>query len=140
MRDDSGASRGMLSAEVVGMKTTDDLGFVLFVVTPVAAQQAEAMRWAERNLTAPSGIYVLPRACDEPCDVGNENYVVLRVGRIRQVTRREAESGWAADAMPARDRAAAEARVPAREPLRDPTPLPVRLCPCEIKRRDAPRA
>ena len=81
--DDAGDDRGLILAEVIGVKRTAEAQLEVIVTEPVAAEQAEVLSWAREHLTAPAALYVVSGPNLADYDVDNEDFVVMKVGRIR---------------------------------------------------------
>ena len=92
------SKRGLLAAEVTGAKASEDKQLPRLVIEPIAAQQPEVLAWAKEHLTTHAGIHVAAGPLEE-VDVGDEDHTIMGVARIRQVSRREAETGWAGAAL-----------------------------------------
>ena len=66
--NEAGEDRGLILAEVVGVKSTQKLQLEFIVIEPVAAEQPEVLAWAQEHLTALAALYVVPgRSYFFPC-------------------------------------------------------------------------
>ena len=135
--DEAGDRRGLILAEVIGLKMLAASQHEAIVVEPVAAEQAQVLEWAKEHLTAPAALFVVPgpRLGDYKSICDGEDFVVMLVSRIRQVTRAAAEASWAGAALALHSAEAERERPPRRgtvapprrevvPPWRAPGPLP----------------
>ena len=154
--DDAGDRRGLILAEVIGLKVLAASQLEVIVVEPVAAEQALVLEWAKEHLTAPAALFVAPgpRLGDYKSICDGEDFVVMLVARIRQVTRAAAEASWAGAALALHSAEAERERPPRRgtvappgrevvPPWRAPGPLPRQAAPSadeEEEEYEAPSA
>jgi hypothetical protein len=147
--DDAGDRRGLILAEVVGLKVLAASQLEVIVVEPVAAEQALVLDWAKEHLTAPAALFVAPgpRLGDYKSICDGEDFVVMLVSRIRQVTRAAAEASWAGAVLALHTAEAERERPPRRgtvappgrevvPPWRAPGPLPRQAAPSADEEED----
>ena len=113
--DNAGNRRGLVLAEVIGIKELASSKLEVIVVEPVAAEQEPVLEWSKEHLTTPVALFVASgrRLADYESICDGEDFVVMVVARSRQVTRAAAEASWAGAAL-ALHRAAAERERPPR--------------------------
>ena len=123
--DDLGLRRGLVLAEIIGIKELLSNSEVVVVVEPVAAEEVSVLQWAKTHLSAPAAIYICPGADRAAyADIGaEEDCVIMLVMRARQLTSAAAEISWAGPALALHRAAAERDRPPRRASVAPPAAL-----------------